>query len=98
MTPSSCAIERCAVIGAGVIGAGWAARFLLNGLDVVVHDPHPDAERRVRATLENATRARKGGSPWRPRRPPASFALPRRFPKPCGRRISSRRAPPSGRS
>jgi carnitine 3-dehydrogenase len=52
-----CAIERCAVIGAGVIGAGWAARFVLNGLDVVVHDPHPDAERRIRATLENAKRA-----------------------------------------
>ena len=30
-------IKRCAVIGAGVIGAGWTARFLLNGLDVSVH-------------------------------------------------------------
>ena len=53
------AIERCAVIGAGVIGAGWAARFALNGLNVTVHDPHPEAERRARATLENATRARE---------------------------------------
>jgi carnitine 3-dehydrogenase len=52
MTP----IRRCAVIGAGVIGGGWAARLVLNGLDVAVFDPHPDAERRVRIMLENATR------------------------------------------
>ena len=32
----SATCKRCAiVIGAGVIGAGWAARFVLNGLDVV---------------------------------------------------------------
>ena len=53
------AIERCAVIGAGVIGAGWAARFVLNGLNVTVHDPHPEAERRARATLDNAMRSRE---------------------------------------
>jgi carnitine 3-dehydrogenase len=52
-------IKRCAVIGAGVIGAGWAARFLLNGIDVTVHDPHPEAERRARASLANALRARE---------------------------------------
>jgi carnitine 3-dehydrogenase len=52
-------VTRCAVIGAGVIGAGWAARFALNGLDVAIFDPHPDAERRARAVLENATRARE---------------------------------------
>ena len=28
-------IKTCAVIGTGVIGAGWAARFLAHGLDVV---------------------------------------------------------------
>ena len=48
--------RRCAVIGAGVIGGGWAARFVLNGLDVAVFDPHPDAERRTRTMLANATR------------------------------------------
>ncbi|MBV9433578.1 MAG: carnitine 3-dehydrogenase [Hyphomicrobiales bacterium] len=52
-------IKRCAVIGAGVIGAGWAARFVLNGFDVAIFDPHPDAERRARATLDNAMRARE---------------------------------------
>ncbi len=50
-------IRRCAVIGAGVIGGGWAARFILNGLDVAVFDPLPDAERRTRAVLANAARA-----------------------------------------
>ena len=50
-------IRRCAVIGAGVIGGGWAARFILNGLDVAVFDPLPDAERRTRAMLTNAARA-----------------------------------------
>jgi carnitine 3-dehydrogenase len=46
-----------ALIGGGVIGGGWAGRFVENGVDVVVFDPHPQAERRVRAVLENAERA-----------------------------------------
>ncbi len=50
------AISNCAVIGAGVIGGGWAARFVLNGCDVAVFDPHPDAEHRTRAMLDNAAR------------------------------------------
>ena len=32
-----------AVIGAGVIGGGWTARFLLNGIDVKIFDPNPEA-------------------------------------------------------
>lgn len=39
---------KVAIIGGGLIGGGWAARFLLNGHDVVVHDPSPGAERRNR--------------------------------------------------
>ena len=31
--------RKAAIIGGGVIGGGWAARFLLNGWDVVVFDP-----------------------------------------------------------
>ncbi|MGH7212194.1 MAG: 3-hydroxyacyl-CoA dehydrogenase NAD-binding domain-containing protein, partial [Acetobacteraceae bacterium] len=54
---SNRAISNCAVIGAGVIGGGWAARFALNGCDVAVFDPHPEAERRTRAMLDNAARA-----------------------------------------
>jgi len=31
-------IKKVALIGGGVIGGGWAARFLLNGIDVNVFD------------------------------------------------------------
>ncbi|WP_152494391.1 carnitine 3-dehydrogenase [Roseovarius sp. THAF27] len=46
--------KRAAIIGGGVIGGGWAARFLLNGWDVRVFDPDPQAERKVGEVLENA--------------------------------------------
>jgi carnitine 3-dehydrogenase len=46
-----------ALVGTGVIGGGWAGRLVENGLDVVVHDPHPDAPRRVGEMLANAERA-----------------------------------------
>lgn len=49
--------RACAVVGGGVIGAGWAARFLLQGLDVAVYDPHPDVERTVEDVQANAGRA-----------------------------------------
>ncbi|GAB0115629.1 carnitine 3-dehydrogenase [Acidisoma sp. C75] len=51
------AIRRCAVIGGGVIGGGWAARFLLTGHDVTVYDPHPEAERRLHEMIGLAARA-----------------------------------------
>src|SRR4051794_36393511 len=45
------------LLGGGVIGGGWAARFLLHGWDVKLFDPAPEAERRVRDLVENARRA-----------------------------------------
>jgi len=42
------------IIGGGVIGGGWAARFLLNGWNVQVFDPDPQAERKINAVLSNA--------------------------------------------
>jgi len=46
---------RClGVVGTGVIGAGWAARALARGLDVVASDPAPGAEERLRANIDNA--------------------------------------------
>jgi carnitine 3-dehydrogenase / betainyl-CoA thioesterase len=45
------------LVGGGVIGAGWAARFLLNGIDVRLYDPAPQTERIVAEVLENARRA-----------------------------------------
>ncbi|MDE0254860.1 MAG: 3-hydroxyacyl-CoA dehydrogenase NAD-binding domain-containing protein, partial [Rhodospirillaceae bacterium] len=50
-------IERAACIGGGVIGGGWAARFALNGIDVAIYDPDPDAERKAGGMLDNAERA-----------------------------------------
>ena len=47
-------MNRVAVVGAGVIGAGWAARFLLNGYQVNVFDPSPECERIVNETVERA--------------------------------------------
>lgn len=48
------AIERAAVVGAGVIGAAWAARFSLHGIDVKVTDPNPDCGRLVDEVMANA--------------------------------------------
>jgi carnitine 3-dehydrogenase len=45
---------KASIIGGGVIGGGWAARFLLNGWDVAVFDPDPDAPRKIGAVLDNA--------------------------------------------
>ena len=46
-----------ALVGGGVIGAGWAARFVLNGRDVVLYDPSADAAQRCRRIIEQAERA-----------------------------------------
>ena len=50
-------IKKVALIGGGVIGGGWAARFLLNGIDVNVYDPSDSAERSLNQMLSNARRA-----------------------------------------
>lgn len=47
-------IRRIAVIGAGTIGASWAALFLARGMDVVVSDPAGDAEAQTRARVQAA--------------------------------------------
>ena len=49
-----------AIIGGGVIGGGWAARFLLMGWDVRVFDPDPEAERKIGEVMENARRSLPG--------------------------------------
>jgi carnitine 3-dehydrogenase len=49
--------ETVGLIGGGVIGGGWAARFVLHGLDVQVYDPSPEAERRVLEILSLGRRA-----------------------------------------
>ncbi len=49
-----------AIIGGGVIGGGWAARFLLMGWDVQVFDPDPEAKRKIDEVLANARRSLPG--------------------------------------
>ena len=51
------AAKTVGLLGGGVIGGGWAARFLLNGADVRLYDPDPEAPRKVGEVLENARRA-----------------------------------------
>lgn len=51
MKPS---IHTLGVIGTGVIGAGWAARALAHGLDVVAWDPAPGWQGKLIAAVGNA--------------------------------------------
>ncbi len=44
-------IKTFAALGSGVIGSGWVARALANGLDVVAWDPAPGAEAQLRARI-----------------------------------------------
>jgi len=43
---------KVAVVGTGVIGAGWATHFLAQGFDVSATDPAPGAEARLRAWVD----------------------------------------------
>jgi carnitine 3-dehydrogenase len=44
-------IQSFAALGTGVIGSGWIARALANGLDVIAWDPAPNAEVALRARI-----------------------------------------------
>ena len=52
--------NSAAIIGGGVIGGGWAARFLLMGWDVRVFDPDPEAVRKIGEVVDNARRSLPG--------------------------------------
>jgi carnitine 3-dehydrogenase len=49
--------SRVGLVGGGVIGAGWAARFLVNGRDVSIFDPDPEIGRKLETVIGNARRA-----------------------------------------
>ncbi len=49
--------HRVGLLGGGVIGGGWAARFVLNGVDVALFDPDPEAPRKIGEVLANARAA-----------------------------------------
>ena len=48
---------RAAVVGCGVIGAAWAARMRLRGIDVAVYDPCPTASEVLDAVMADAVAA-----------------------------------------
>ena len=50
-------IKKATIIGGGVIGGGWAARLVLNGIDVNVFDPSEEAEQNLVEMLSNAQKA-----------------------------------------
>ncbi len=56
-------ITNAACIGGGVIGAGWVARLLLNGIDVSIYDPDPEAGRKVDEVMKGARRAYRRMAP-----------------------------------
>jgi carnitine 3-dehydrogenase len=45
------------VVGAGVIGAGWVARFALHGHDVAIYEPSDTARAQLPSVIERATAA-----------------------------------------
>src|SRR6266487_3675713 len=45
-------IRRIAIVGAGVIGASWAAEYLARGFDVITTDPGPNAEANLRKYID----------------------------------------------
>lgn len=50
-------LRKVGIVGGGVIGAAWAARFVLNGIDVAVYDLDPETERKTHEVIGNARRA-----------------------------------------
>ena len=52
--PAPETVRTVAVVGTGVIGAGWAAHFLRMGYDVVAWDPGSGAAERLAAFVERA--------------------------------------------
>lgn len=49
-------IRTVAVVGAGTVGAGWAAWFALHGLDVRIHDAYEPTRRAVLGTVRGHLR------------------------------------------
>jgi carnitine 3-dehydrogenase len=50
-------LKTVGLLGGGVIGGGWAARFVLNGYDVKIYDVDPQAQRKISEVMANARRA-----------------------------------------
>lgn len=56
VVPATSLISSAAVVGCGVIGAGWVARLRLSGVDVRVFDPSPTVASIIDDVHDNAVR------------------------------------------
>lgn len=63
MAPANGKVKTVGLIGGGVIGSAWAARLLINGIDVNLYDPAKGVERRIHDVLDNALRAYRSMTP-----------------------------------
>ena len=50
-------LKKVTIIGGGVIGSGWVARCLLNGIDVTVFDPNPNTVHKIKEVIYTAQQA-----------------------------------------
>lgn len=50
-------INTVGIVGAGLIGSGWASRCLARNINVIAYDPSPNGESVIRAHIENAWHA-----------------------------------------
>jgi carnitine 3-dehydrogenase len=72
-------VKRVGLIGGGVIGSAWAARLLINGIDVDLFDPADGVERRINDVLENIEKLNAGHSELhRPQSAGRSIGIPGR--------------------
>ena len=47
-------IKTVGIAGTGLIGAGWAARLLIRGIDVIAYDVSPSADAKLKAAIKVA--------------------------------------------
>jgi carnitine 3-dehydrogenase len=47
-------VKTVGIAGTGLIGAGWAARLLVHGVDVIAYDVAPPAEAKLKAQIKTA--------------------------------------------
>lgn len=45
-------VERVGIVGTGVIGGGWVAHFLRQGMYVTAWDPESDTEGKLRRRID----------------------------------------------
>lgn len=55
--PTPEVVQRIAIIGGGLIGAGWAACFMANGKKVAISDPSPEARAALPGQIDAAWQA-----------------------------------------